>query len=348
MPIRGPLRVLVLMHDELVPPDDPAAAPRRERERWQGELDVLTALRELGHEARALGVQRDLDVLGDAIRTWRPDIAFNLLEEFHGVCVYDQHVVSFLELMRVPYTGCNPRGLTLARDKALCKKVLSWHRIAVPRFAVYPAGRRVTPPRGLAWPLFVKSVHEEASLGIAQASIVHSAGKLADRVAFVHEQLGTDALVEEYIDGRELYVGLLGNGRVTQLPAWELSFDRLPADSAPIATSRVKWDRRTQQRLGVRTGPALNLPDPARLALPRICRQAWDALGLSGYARIDLRLTPDGQLYLLEANPNPNLQADEDFAAAAGAAGTGYPALIGRLLDLGLRHRVPWKLGIGA
>jgi D-alanine-D-alanine ligase len=343
MRARGSLRVLVLMHEDLVPPADPAAAPEKERALWQAELDVLTALRRLGHECRALGVQSDLGAIREAIESWQPDITFNLLEEFHGVAVYDQHVVSFLELMRKPYTGCNPRGLTLARDKVLCKKLLSWHRIRVPGFAVYPLGRKVTPPRRLPYPLFVKSVNEEASLGIAQASIVHSDEKLAERVAFVHEQLGTDALVEQYVEGRELYVGMLGNGRVATLPTWELAFDNLPDDTAPIATARVKWDRKYQRKLGVRTGPAADLPEGLAQGIPRLCRRVWSALGLSGYARVDLRLAPDGQVYVLEANPNPNLQADEDFAAAAAAAGLEYKRLVRRLLALGLAYRAEWK-----
>jgi D-alanine-D-alanine ligase len=341
---RTPLRVLVLMHKDLVPPEDPASAPEKDRERWQCELDILGALKKLKHEARALGVQSDLGVIRDAIQQWKPHIAFNLLEEFDGVAVYDQHVVSFLELMRQPYTGCNPRGLTLARDKALTKQILSWHRIRVPGFAVFPVGRKVRPPRRLPYPLMVKSVSEEASLGIAQASIVSSDAKLVERVEFVHAQLGTDAIAEQYIEGRELYVALLGNQRLTTFPIWEMFFGKLPDDVAPIATAKVKWDKKYQQKIGLTTAAAKDLPPALEQGIQRVCRRVYRVLGLSGYARIDLRLAPDGQVHVIEANPNPNLEASEDFAASAKAAGVDYRTLIQRILQHGLARHPDWKV----
>jgi len=337
-----PLRVLVLMHKDLVPPPDPASASEKERESWQCELDILGALKKLGHEARALGVQSDLGVIREAIEEWKPDIAFNLLEEFDGVAVYDQHVVSFLELMRKPYTGCNPRGMTLARDKALTKQILAWHRIRVPGFSVFPVRRKVVPSRRLTYPLIVKSVSEEASLGISQASIVHDAAKLKERVEFVHAQLGTDAIAEQYIEGRELYVALLGNQRVTGFPIWEMFFASLPESTEPIATAKMKWDKKYQQKIGLTTSAAKDLPPALDQAIRRTCRRTYRALGLSGYARLDLRLTPDGHVYVIEANPNPNLEAQEDFAASAKAAGLAYPKLIQRILKLGLDWHPEW------
>ncbi len=168
----------------------------------------------MGHEVHALGVLDSLTELRAAIADWKPDLVFNLLEEFNGIVTYDQHVVAFLELMRQPYTGCNPRGLLLSRDKPLSKQLLSYHRIPTPQFVVLPRGREVLRARACKFPLFVKSATEDASLGIAQASVVEDANRLRERVGFVHEQLGSDALVEEYIEGRELYVGVLGNERL--------------------------------------------------------------------------------------------------------------------------------------
>ncbi|MDH5641005.1 MAG: D-alanine--D-alanine ligase, partial [Nitrospira sp.] len=176
------LRVLVMMHEDLVPPEEVTGLDPQTAE-WRTEYDVVTALRKLGHDVRPLGVKNDLGVIHAAINEYRPDIAFNLLEEFDGVAVYDQHVVSYLELLHVPYTGCNPRGLMLARDKALTKKVLSFHHIPYPEFMEVPQGRTVRRPKGLAFPLIVKSVNEEASLGISQASIVEDDEKLRERVA---------------------------------------------------------------------------------------------------------------------------------------------------------------------
>ncbi|MGH7256727.1 MAG: D-alanine--D-alanine ligase family protein, partial [Nitrospirales bacterium] len=189
------LRTLVLMHEDLIPPDTPPAGVDLASVDWKTEFDVVTTLRGMGHEVKPLGVRNDLGVIRRAIDDWKPHIAFNLLEEFDGISVYDQNVVSYLELLRIPYTGCNPRGLMLAHDKSLSKKIFSYHRIPIPEFTVFPIGRTVKRPKRLAFPLIVKSASEEASLGISQASIVDDDEKLRERVAFIHNSVGTSALV---------------------------------------------------------------------------------------------------------------------------------------------------------
>jgi D-alanine-D-alanine ligase len=196
------LRVLVLMHPDLVPPDSVEGRSEREIFVWKTEYDVVSTLRRLGHDVRALGVRDELLPIRDTIEEWQPEIVFNLLEEFHGKTIYDHNLVSYLELRHMRYTGCNPRGLVLARGKALSKKLVAYHRIHVPAFAVFPIGRTVRRPPRLAFPLIVKSLVEDASLGIARASVVDSDEKLSERVAFVHEKIGTDAIAEEYIHGR--------------------------------------------------------------------------------------------------------------------------------------------------
>src|SRR5207253_9434150 len=170
----------------------------KEIEEWRTEYDVITTLRKLKHDVRCLGVLDSLTELRSAIGDWQPDIVFNLLEEFDGIVTYDQHVVAFLELLRQPYTGCNPRGLLLARDKPLCKQLLSFHRIPSPQFAVFRRGIKLRLPRKIKYPLFVKSTTEDASLGISQASIVTDKAQLKQRIEFVHDQVQTDALAEEY------------------------------------------------------------------------------------------------------------------------------------------------------
>ena len=332
------LRVLVLMHEDLVPPDqinghDVKAAA------WRTEYDVVSTLKKLGHEVHPLGVKSDLDVIHSAIERWQPDIAFNLLEEFDGVAVYDQHVVSYLELLRLPYTGCNPRGLMLARDKALTKKVLAFHRIPFPEFIEVPQGRTAKRPKSLTFPLIVKSVSEEASLGISQASIVEDDDKLSERVAFIHQSVGSGALIERYIEGREFYVGIIGNGQLQALPVWELILDKLPEDAKRIATERVKWSHKYQEKYGITSREADNLPKGKTEEIQALAKQVYRALGLSGYARIDLRMTADGQLYVLEANPNPQIATDEDFADSAEKTGYGYKELLQELLNVGLRWR---------
>ncbi|MCH7839814.1 MAG: ATP-grasp domain-containing protein [Planctomycetes bacterium] len=337
------LRILVLMHEDFVPPESIEGLSHKEYAPFKTEFDVVATLEELGHEVRPLGIGADLGVVRDAIREWKPHIAFNLLEEFDGVGVYESHMVAYLELMRVPYTGCNPQGLTLAHDKALSKKILSYHRIKVPDFAVFAMGRSARRPRRLGFPLFVKSTTEEGSIGISQASIVHDDKKLADRVEYIHHELGTDAIAEQYIQGRELYVAVLGNLRLQTLPIWELVFDKLPPGAPRIATAKVKWDLDYQKKTGVKTRAAKDLPDDLERRIVRLCKRIYRALNLSGYARVDLRLTSDSEVYVLEANPNPQLSYGEDFAESAHKAGIPYEALLQRILNLGLRYRAEWK-----
>jgi len=332
------LRILVLMHKDLVPPDHPNGHDLKNVE-WKTEFDVVNTLRKLGHEVFPLGVKSDLGVIRTAIEEWKPHIAFNLLEEFDGVAVYDQNVVSYLELLRIPYTGCNPRGLMLARDKVLSKKIFSFHRIPSPDFITVPQGRSGKRPKWLSFPLIVKSVTEEASLGISQASIVQDDEKLRERVAFIHQSVGTDALIERYIEGRELYVGVLGNGHLRVLPVWELVMDKLPEDARRIATERVKWSRKYQEKYGITSGEAKNLLQGKVEEIQHLAKRVYRALGLSGYARIDMRMDEQGQLYVLEANPNPQIAQDEDFADSAEQADYPYKGLLQELLNVGLRRR---------
>jgi D-alanine-D-alanine ligase len=331
------LRILALVHRHLVPPaeipegTDIVSAP------WRTEYDVISTLRAQGHDVQPLGVHDDLGELRRAKEEFKPQIAFNLLEAFDDVTIFDQNVVSHLELLKLPYTGCNPRGLLLARDKSLSKKLLAYHRIAVPEFEVFRAGRPIRRPKRLPFTLIVKSLTQEASVGISQASVVDSDEKLKERVAFIHESIGTAAIVEQYIEGRELYVGLLGNQTLNALPVWELFFNKMPADSRRIATDRVKWSVKYQQKHGIESGPARDLPEGAEDRIQHVCKRAYRALELSGFARIDLRLEDNGTVWVIEANPNPQIAKGEDFAASAEKAGIGYESLLQRIVSLGLR-----------
>jgi len=337
------MRVLVLMHEDLVPPDSIEGLTDKEMAPWKTEFDVLVTLRDLGHDVRPLGVASDLGVLRDAILEFNPHITFNLLEEFHGVAVYDQHVVSYLELMKRRYTGCNPRGLMLAHDKALSKQVLSYHRLPVPDYAVFPMGRKARRSRRLGFPLLVKSLTEEGSVGIAQASVVNNDEQLAERVEFIHRQLSTDAIAEQFIEGRELYVGVLGNQRLQTLPIWELLFTKMPDDVPLIATSKVKWDLEYQKKRGIVYRAADKLSSEVEQKIYRVCKRAYRDLHLSGYARMDLRLTADNQVYLLEANPNPELVYGGELSDSAEAAGLSYEALLQRIITLGRSYRAQWQ-----
>ncbi|HED66805.1 MAG TPA: D-alanine--D-alanine ligase [Planctomycetes bacterium] len=330
------LRVLLLCHEELVPPESIDGRSDEEIQDYRTEYDVMTALRDLGHTVEVGGVGDDIEDVRRAVQSFEPDICFNLLVEFHGFAHFDQHVPSYLELLRVPYTGCNPRGLTLARDKALSKKILRFDGVPVPDFAVFERGRAVRRPKGLEYPLFVKSIDEEASLGISRRSIVHTDAELAERARFIHEKVKTDAIAETFIEGRELYVGILGGARPRVFPPWELCMANLPEGQPLIATRKVKWDIGTQKRLGVKNRRAELEPGLER-RIASAARRAWSSLSLSGFARLDVRLRPDGSFFFLEANPNPDLTFGEDFAESAEAGGIGYEALVERILREGLR-----------
>jgi D-alanine-D-alanine ligase len=332
---RRTLRVLVLMHPDYMPPTNVDAATAREAFDFKTEFDVLAGLRALGHEVQALGVADELQPIRQAVEAFEPHLVWNLLEEFHGDPSLDHHVVSYLSLLRVPYTGSSARGLMLARDKALSKKLLAYHRIPAPGFAVFARGTRVRMPRHLKFPLIVKSLTEESSLGIAQASVVDEPDKLVERVRFIHDSIGSDAIAESFIEGRELYVGVIGNRRLEVLPVWELTFDNLPRGALAIATARVKHNPEYQEKRGVKTEEA-KLPADVAARIQRTTRRIYRILELDGYARIDYRLAADGTLYFLEANPNPDIAEREDFAAAARAAGIAYPQLLERVLNLGL------------
>jgi len=334
--VKKPLRVIVLMHPSLVPPDSLKGYTTEEINVWKTEYDVVHTLRRLGHEVRALGVQDELNPIRVAAEEWKPDVVFNLLEEFHGLSNFDQHVVSYLELLKVAYTGCNPRGLVLARSKAITKKIAAYHRVRVPAFFVVPRGQKPRRPKSLRFPLFVKSASEESSLGIAQASIVDGDEKLAERVRFIHDSIETDALVEEYIEGREFYVGAIGNERVRVLPTWELDFGKLAETGEPIATARVKHSPGYQKKHRIDIRRAEGLEPPVEGQLRRTTRRVYRMLELDGYARVDYRLTAKGELYLLEANPNPEIAEKEEFASAAAAAGMPYHGLLARVVSLAL------------
>ncbi len=331
-------RILMITHESLVPSDLDRLVDAEES---VTEYHVYATLQNLGHHVRLLGIGDQLTELRETIRDWQPHVIFNLMEQFAGIVAYDYYVVAFLELMRQRYTGCNPRGLMLSRDKVLTKQVLAWHRIATPAFHYVPFGRRFREPRRLKFPLFVKSATEDASVGIAQASVVDDMQSLRERVEFIHDQIQSDALVEEYIEGREIYVGVIGNTQLTTFPAWEMNFGTLPAG---IATRRVKWDRNYQQKHGITTGPAADLGEAQADRLGRLAKRIYRALHMNGFARMDFRMRADGSVFLLEANANPNLTHGEDFAESAETVGVDYEALLTRIVNLGLAYMPEWRM----
>ena len=339
-------RILLLVHPTLIPPEDITGLSEKEIDVFRCEYNVYSTLRNLGHEVRVLGILDRLSELREVVKEWKPHVAFNLLQEFSGIADYDPYVVAYLEMIRQRYTGCNPRGMMLSRDKVLTKQLLAWHRIATPSFHLFPYGTRFKEPRKgkLQFPLFVKSATEDASIGISQASIVEDMGKLRERVEFIHDNVQSDALVEEYIDGREFYIGVLGNTRLTTLPIWEIHFGTLANVSAGIATHKVKFDRDYQEKHGIKTGPVEGLSKAEIDRLSHLAKRIYKALHLCGYARLDLRMRDDGKVFLLEANANPDLTYGEDFAESAESVGINYDKLIARIVNLGLSYEPEWRL----
>jgi D-alanine-D-alanine ligase len=237
----------------------------------------------------------------------------------------------------LPFTGCGSTGLTLCKHKGISKKILHYHGIHVPHFVVIPRGQRFGRPKQLKFPILVKPVKEEASYGISQASFVQNEEQCRERVAFIHEKYNSDAIAEEYIEGRELYVSLMGSVRLTVFPIRELVFREVPPDDPKIATYKAKWDEEYRKRWGLENQFAEDL-DPALVAkIQETCKDIYRLLTIDGYARIDLRLTSENKLYFIEANPNPILADDEDFALAAGKAGLPYPQLIDRIARQGIK-----------
>jgi len=322
------LRVILLVHSTLMPPEDlnNAADPRMDK--YMTEFDVKSALAQLGHDVKVIGLYDDLAPIRRAIEEWQPDIVFNLLEEFAGNPAFDYYVVSYLEMMKVPYTGCNPRGLLLARDKALSKKLLSFHHINVPDFIVFPKDRAIRKNKHRRYPMIIKSLME---------SHVENDEQLKERVALIHEKTQGDAIAEQYIDGRELYVTILGNSKLTVLPFRELTFSETENGIQRMATYKVKWDHNYRERWGIDYQYARNLPEGFSERITKICKRAYKILDLNGYARFDLRLGEDGKVYLLEANPNPGIAHNDDCALSAEKAGIEYRNLIQRIINLGIR-----------
>lgn len=324
------------MHPDHVPPDSLDGLTPQDALALKAEFDIVQCLRKLGHEPRALGVQDEFLPIRDAVNEFKPHIVFNLLEEFHNNVLFDQNVVSLLELLRVPYTGCNPRGLVIARGKSLSKKLLAYHRIPIPDFLVIPKGRRTRRPKKLEFPLIVKSLVEHSSYGISQASLVEDDEHLVERVKFMHESIGTDAIAERFIEGREIYVGVLGNNRLVALPPIELTFENMPANAALIATAKVKHDLAYQAKRGIMLSEAKGLAPEVGERIARLAKRIYRTLELDGYARIDFRLSADNVPYFLDANPNPDISDGEELASAAEWAGMSYGDLISRILGFGL------------
>ena len=307
------------------------------------EYQIAHALRECGHEVRLHGVRDDLEYLLKDLSEWKPDLVFNGAEAYRGDESLEYLLPGLLEAEGFRYTGAPPLALQVTRNKAISKKVLAYFGIQVPGFVSYRLRENVDQSPPLRFPLIVKPLQTDASAGIAQASIVQDVDSLAERVSFIHERFGQGAIAEEFVDGRELYVSLVGNDDGLEiLPITEMVFDkRKTRPEERIATQFAKWDESYRERKGIRNVFARPLARAVRDRIVETCRTAYRALWLRDYARLDLRVTEDGGVWVLEANANPFISYGHDMANAAAKAGMEYSEFIDRIVNTALHRYEP-------
>jgi D-alanine-D-alanine ligase len=307
----------------------------------EAEFDIARALIAKGHQVRMFGFRDNLDHLIAGLRAEPADVIFNLAERFRGQSALDYTVTAVLDMLGLPYTGASSEGLMLARDKALTKKVFAYQGIRIPHFMVCHRGLAVQRPSDLRFPLIVKPLDEDASVGIAQASVVRDDDALKERVTFIHERIKTDAIVEEFIAGRELYIGVMGNDPPVALPPIEMVFGNDSTVESRIATFKAKWSVRYREGRGIQNMIAENLSEEVRQRLAEVALRAYEAAGLRDYGRIDVRLAHDDAIYVVEANPNPYLAEGEDLAWAAEEGGHLYPEFIEKIAEMAIKRGTP-------
>jgi D-alanine-D-alanine ligase len=294
---------------------------------------VADALAAAGHRVDVLGVHADVRRFVAALDERKPELVFNLLETFGEDLNGDIGVAGLMDLLGVRYTGCGPGELYLANDKALAKKMLAFEGLKYPNFAMFGGGAELETGGNLRMPLFVKPARMDASIGIDAGGLVHDATALMKRVALIHDELGVAALAEEYIDGRELYVGVLGNEQPEPLPPIEIDFSRMPAGTLHILDAKAKFDEDSPEYRGTKAVVA-DLPVELRARLHKVAVGAYRALRVRDYGRVDLRLAPDGEIYVLEVNAGAYLERESELAMAARAGGIDHAALIARIVEL--------------
>ncbi|MCP4650833.1 MAG: ATP-grasp domain-containing protein [PVC group bacterium] len=306
---------------------------------WMTEDDVYTTLCDNGHDVRLLGIHNDINPLIEEIKKFKPDVVFNLTEVFNQKTYLDKNFAGVLEMLEIPYTGASPDALLICNNKALSKKILSFHKIRGPKFYVFYRSKKVWLPKKLKLPLIVKPLSEEGSRGIALASVVDNEEAFLERVNFIHEKMNSDAIVEEYIEGRELYVSVLGNKKIRVLPPREVKFGNIPDDEPRIATYKAKWDFKYREKWGIKNEFAGKLPNGAAKKIEDVCKRAYRALNMHCYARFDIRLTPDGKVYIIEANANPCLAHNDEVGQSAEKAGISYNKLLNQIISLAFRRK---------
>ncbi|MFH1723598.1 MAG: ATP-grasp domain-containing protein [Elusimicrobiota bacterium] len=328
------LKVLTLFDSHSAKPRGHDFAEEFEKDEWKSERHVVEGLRSLGHDVRMLGLFDDVALLIEDVKEFAPDVVFNLMEEFHQDPCLVANVAAVLEMLGVAYTGSTPLGLRLCKDKALAKMILVHHGVPTPPFQVFERDRVIKRSSGVKLPIVVKPKVEDASYGIAKASVVEDDEALEERVRFVHESTGQAALAEEYVDGREVYVSILGAHRLRVFPLREVKFGQLAeGDNLPIATYKVKWDAAYRKKRGIEYVYVEDMEEALVKKIEDISRASYRALELGGYARVDVRMDQESRPYVLEVNPNPYLARDEDYAQSAERGGLPWEKLLQAIIN---------------
>jgi D-alanine-D-alanine ligase len=300
---------------------------------------VGKALRKTKHKVSVLGVHGDVKKLINGLSRRKPDLVFNLMEMFGKNIFGDIGVVGLLDLLDVPYTGGGPGEFYLRQDKALAKKILAFENIKYPDFAVFSKDAELETGGNLRLPLFVKPLRTDGSIGIdGSKALVRTAPEMMERVVAIHKKLNDSALAEEYIEGREFYVGVLGNQDPVVFPPIEMDFSGLPEGAPRVLDAKAKWSEKSAEYKGTKSVLA-DLPDELRAKLQKVSMEAYRALRVRDYGRVDLRLTETGDVYVIEVNASCYLEESSEFAMAARAAGLEYPALVNRIAELALERR---------
>jgi len=297
--------------------------------------EICEALQKLGHEPSYLEMDGRPQTLHSLSRC-DADLIFNLTESFDGDDTKEMNVVAYVDLLGLRYTGAGPHGIFLSQDKAIAKKIFAFHGIKTPFFAASYRGR-VEHADNISFPLIVKPSWEDGSIGIDAGSVVTNIKEMMERVEYIQNEFDSPALIEEYIEGREIYAGILGSyERAQVLPVIELDLSRLPEGTPKIASYDVKFEKNTEAYKLTKSQIAEDLDEDTRKRLCDTALAAYRALKLRDYGRIDMRLAPNGEVYVIEANPNPWLASGQEFAMAAKASGLSYTEMIGSIVDLAM------------
>ncbi|MCM0607349.1 MAG: ATP-grasp domain-containing protein [Xanthomonadaceae bacterium] len=328
------LHVLIIFDLNSELPREEYSSYLKEDVDWKVTSDVKRSLERLGHEVRLLGIYNDLAPFLDCMKDRKPDLIFNLSEAFNSERDFEPHMASLFELFSVKYTGASPEALRLCKDKGLAKKILSYHRLQVPKFVVSHKRNPLRSLKNFIYPAFIKPLSLEASEGISQVSFVENEAECLERIKFIHDKMGVDAIIEEYIDGREIYVSVMGNDRLAAFPARELYFEEMPDGVPKFATFHAKWNDAYRKKWGIATDFAKPLGDELEKKILETSKKIYRVLKMSGYGRIDLRIRNNNEIVFLEANPNPNLAKDEDFALSVLKSGVKFDELIQKIISL--------------